>query len=118
MRARFAVAFELPDSFLDHDCALFVVGHHDGRRAGNCDACPHRAGNNEEAKADGIRADVCLNPDCYRAKVEAHDAAELLKGISKGAKPSDSVRTLLAKHLTRDLAAPPAEAAPETPAAQ
>jgi ribosomal protein S16 len=26
--------------------------------------------------------------------------------IGKGAKPSDSVRTLLARHLTRDLAAP------------
>jgi ribosomal protein S16 len=26
--------------------------------------------------------------------------------LGKGAKPSDSVRTLLAKHLTRDLSAP------------
>ena|ERR1700754_1215104 len=32
--------------------------------------------------------------------------------LSKGAKPSDSVRTLLAKHMTRDLSAPV-----ETPAA-
>ena len=33
--------------------------------------------------------------------------------ISKGARPSDSVRTLLAKHLTRDLTPVPAvEAAP------
>ncbi len=32
--------------------------------------------------------------------------------LSKGAKPSDSVRTLLQKHVTRDLAAPaPAAAA-------
>jgi small subunit ribosomal protein S16 len=38
--------------------------------------------------------------------------------ISKGAKPSDSVRTLLARHLTRDLGAPPAEVPAETPAAQ
>ena len=28
--------------------------------------------------------------------------------LSKGARPSDSVRTLLAKHLSRDLSAPPA----------
>jgi small subunit ribosomal protein S16 len=35
--------------------------------------------------------------------------------LGKGARPSDSVRTLLAKHLTRDLAAAPV---PETPAAQ
>ena len=34
--------------------------------------------------------------------------------LSKGAKPSDTVRTLLAKHLTRDLSAPVVEA----PAAQ
>ena len=33
--------------------------------------------------------------------------------LQKGAKPSDSVRTLLAKHLTRDLSAPV-----EAPAAQ
>jgi small subunit ribosomal protein S16 len=39
--------------------------------------------------------------------------------LSKGARPSDSVRTLIAKHLSRDLSAPvvPAEGA-ETPAAQ
>ena len=34
--------------------------------------------------------------------------------LKQGAKPSDSVRTLLGKHLTRDLSAPAAEA----PAAQ
>ena len=34
--------------------------------------------------------------------------------IAKGARPSDSVRTLLAKHVTRDLSAPEAAA----PAAQ
>jgi small subunit ribosomal protein S16 len=32
--------------------------------------------------------------------------------LSKGARPSDSVRTLLSKHLTRDLATPPAAARP------
>ena len=35
--------------------------------------------------------------------------------LSKGARPSDSVRTLLAKHLTRDLTpAPAVEAAPSS----
>ena len=39
--------------------------------------------------------------------------------LSKGARPSDSVRTLLAKHLSRDLSAPVAAAeASATPAAQ
>ena len=32
--------------------------------------------------------------------------------ITLGARPSDSVRTLLAKHLSRDLSAPAAAAAP------
>jgi small subunit ribosomal protein S16 len=39
--------------------------------------------------------------------------------LSKGARPSDSVRTLLAKHVTRDLTPAPAiEAAPAAPVAQ
>lgn len=50
----------------------------------SCKACPDRAGNNAEAKADGIRADTCLNPDCYREKVEAHDCAELVKATRQG----------------------------------
>ena len=33
--------------------------------------------------------------------------------LTKGAKPSDSVRTLLGKHLTRDLGAPVVEAPTE-----
>ncbi len=36
--------------------------------------------------------------------------------LSKGARPSDSVRTLIAKHLTRDLSAP--VETPAAPAAQ
>ena len=39
--------------------------------------------------------------------------------LSKGARPSDSVRTLLANHLSRDLSAPAAAAeGSATPAAQ
>ena len=39
--------------------------------------------------------------------------------LSRGARPSDSVRTLIARHLTRDLSAAPAPAAETTtPAAQ
>ena len=36
--------------------------------------------------------------------------------LNKGARPSDSVRTLIAKHLSRDLSAPVVTA--DTPAAQ
>jgi small subunit ribosomal protein S16 len=39
------------------------------------------------------------------ARVEI-DKERMQHWLSKGARPSDSVRTLLRKHLTRDLAAP------------
>jgi len=45
------------------------------------------------------------NPRTKPAKVEL-DTARIQHWISRGAKPSDSVRTLLAKHVTRDLGAP------------
>lgn len=53
--------------------------------AGSCDTCPKRAGNDPEAKAEGVRADICLDPDCYREKVMMHDTAELTKGTRLGA---------------------------------
>lgn len=57
--------------------------------AGSCEACPSRAGNDPEAKADGVRADVCLDPDCYRAKVEAYRAGEVAKAAAKGVEEAD-----------------------------
>jgi small subunit ribosomal protein S16 len=38
--------------------------------------------------------------------------------LKQGARPSDSVRTLIHKHLSRDLSAPVVEATPAAPAAQ
>ncbi|HEY1303143.1 MAG TPA: 30S ribosomal protein S16 [Vicinamibacterales bacterium] len=52
------------------------------------------------------------NPRTKPAKVEI-DKARIEHWLKRGAKPSDTVRTLLAKHLTRDLSA-----VVETPAAQ
>jgi small subunit ribosomal protein S16 len=52
------------------------------------------------------------NPRTKPATVEI-DVERVAHWIKLGAQPSDSVRTLLAKHLTRDLGAPV-----ETPAAQ
>ena len=52
------------------------------------------------------------NPRAKPAKVEI-DRERVRYWLSKGARPSDSVRTLLAKHVTRDMSAPA-----ETPAAQ
>ena len=59
------------------------------------------------------------NPRTKPARVEL-DKERVQYWMGKGAKPSDSVRTLLAKHLTRDLAVKPAAETPaaETPAAQ
>jgi small subunit ribosomal protein S16 len=59
------------------------------------------------------------NPRTKPARVEL-DKERVQYWIGKGAKPSDSVRTLLAKHLTRDLAVKPAAETPaaETPAAE
>ena len=56
------------------------------------------------------------NPRTKPAQV-AINKERIQHWISKGAQPSSSVRTLLAKHLTRDLTAQPPVAA-ETPAAQ
>jgi len=56
------------------------------------------------------------NPRVKPAKVELNKE-RVQHWLGKGARPSDSVRTLLQKHLTRDLAAVPAVAA-ATPVAQ
>jgi small subunit ribosomal protein S16 len=55
------------------------------------------------------------NPRVKPAKVELN-RERLQYWLTKGAKASDSVRTLLAKHLTRDLSAV-AAAAPAEPSA-
>ena len=52
------------------------------------------------------------NPRAKPAKVEINKE-RMQYWLQKGARPSDSVRTLLAKHVTRDLSAPV-----EAPAAQ
>lgn len=51
----------------------------------SCDACPKRAGNDPEAKAEGVRQDTCLDPDCFGLKVEAYRRSEIAKAEKKGA---------------------------------
>lgn len=51
------------------------------------------------------------NPRTRPARVEI-DQARVRHWLSRGARPSDSVRTLISKHLTKDLAAPASDAAP------
>lgn len=45
------------------------------------------------------------NPRSKPARVEI-DRERIQHWLKQGARPSDSVRTLLAKHLTRDMSAP------------
>jgi small subunit ribosomal protein S16 len=52
------------------------------------------------------------NPRSKPAAVELNKV-RVQHWLDKGARPSDSVRTLLAKHLTRDLSAPVAVPAAE-----
>ena len=56
------------------------------------------------------------NPRIKPAQVELNKD-RVQHWLGKGARPSDSVRTLLAKHVTKDLTPAPAVVA-ETPAAQ
>jgi small subunit ribosomal protein S16 len=56
------------------------------------------------------------NPRTKPATVEIN-VERVAHWVKLGARPSDSVRTLLAKHLTRDLGAP-IETPVESPAAQ
>jgi small subunit ribosomal protein S16 len=65
----------------------------------------------------GLQGDVIENlgtydPRAKPAKVNV-DKTRIEYWIKNGARPSDSVRTLIRKHLTRDMSAPV-----ETPAAQ
>lgn len=65
----------------------------------------------------GLQGDVVENLGTYDprskpAKVNV-DKARIEYWLKHGARPSDSVRTLIRKHLSRDLSAPV-----ETPAAQ
>ena len=57
------------------------------------------------------------NPRTKPAKVDVNKE-RVQHWLKQGAQPSDSVRTLIAKHLTRDLSTPPAtsEASAAAPA--
>lgn len=59
-------------------------------------------------EADFIENLGTYNPRTRPAKVEINKE-RVQYWLSKGAKPSDSVRTLIKTHLSRDLSAPVAE---------
>jgi small subunit ribosomal protein S16 len=65
----------------------------------------------------GLQGDVVENLGTYNPRSKPAQVninkARIEHWLKKGARPSDSVRTLLRRHLSRDLSAPA-----ETPAAQ
>ena len=66
-------------------------------------------------EADFVENLGTYNPRLKPAQVDIN-TERVQYWLSKGARPSDSVRTLIARHLSRDLSAPVVTA--ETPAAQ
>lgn len=66
-------------------------------------------------EADFVENLGTYNPRLKPAQVDINKE-RVQYWLSKGARPSDSVRTLIARHLSRDLSAPVVTA--ETPAAQ
>lgn len=56
---------------------------------GSCEACPKRVGNlaaQDPETYAGVRADVCTDPGCYRAKVEAWQLRKLADAEVNGQK--------------------------------
>jgi ParB/RepB/Spo0J family partition protein len=51
--------------------------------AGACTACPKRAGNRPD-EYPGARADMCMDPACYRLKVEAHQQRLKDRALAEG----------------------------------
>jgi len=53
--------------------------------AGSCDACPKRAGNlKEDPEYAHVREDMCIDPECYEAKITAHTALMLTQYEESG----------------------------------
>jgi ParB/RepB/Spo0J family partition protein len=50
----------------------------------DCQTCPKRAGNDAEAKDDGVRADMCLDLECLERKSQCHHDARLAEAKKEG----------------------------------
>lgn len=62
------------------------------RAAGPCETCPHRTGANPDrfGECKGGAANVCMRPDCYRAKVEASRVRVAEKLMDEGVEVLDA----------------------------
>ena len=54
------------------------------RKAGTCNACPKRTGNQRELFGDIKSADVCTDPTCFRSKVHAFGERRLAGAKKEG----------------------------------
>lgn len=61
-------------------------------RGGACDDCPMRAGNLPDFDPKAGRADMCLNPSCYRMKVDAAFALQSAAHVEKGGEVADPAK--------------------------
>jgi ParB/RepB/Spo0J family partition protein len=68
--------------------ALYVLPGNE-QHSPPCEVCPSRAGNDPQATAEGVRGDVCLDPECFRAKCGVHRAKVLSKYAKDGIEPAD-----------------------------
>lgn len=50
----------------------------------SCDACPKRAGNDPDLVAEGVRADVCTDPDCFEQRTGAWQQEQIRLAGEKG----------------------------------
>lgn len=60
--------------------------------AGACTNCPHLAAN---AKTEGVRGDMCLNPSCFRRKEQAQHARWVAEQSSEAGAESSPARRVL-----------------------
>ncbi|AWM38182.1 Chromosome-partitioning protein Spo0J [Gemmata obscuriglobus] len=73
---------------------------------GSCDACPKRAGNDPDAVEAKVRADMCLDPECYRAKEEVWNTrvVEAAKASGKTILPKKDAEKLFNRYGDDSLA--------------
>jgi ParB/RepB/Spo0J family partition protein len=77
-----ALSYRETKELIERNCMVELKGARFDRKsldlvpaAGSCEACPKRVGNlqkDDPEGYEGVRADVCTDPQCFRAKTAAH----------------------------------------------
>jgi len=71
-------------------------------KAGSCNDCPKRTGNQKELFADVKSADVCTDPPCFYEKIDAHheDARKKVEATGKKVIHGDAARKIFPHYKT------------------